>query len=100
MKTAVDALIEKANLATHVHAESFVRCALAFISCRDNNNLLLQVYKNWESSFAILSELYRNIGMAVVAVFIITLIMLSDLRLCIMVLVSIIFTLVSQLEKE
>ena len=58
------------------------------------------MYKSWESSFAILSELYRNIGMAVVAVFIITLIMLSDLRLCLMVLMSIIFTLVSQLEKE
>ena len=58
------------------------------------------MYKNWESSFAIHSELFRNIGMAVVAVFIITLIMLSDLRLCLMVLMSIIFTLVSQLEKE
>ena len=61
------------------------------------SNMTPQVYKNWESSFAILSEIFRNIGMAVVAVFVITLVMLSDLRLCLMVLTSIILTLVSQL---
>ena len=48
--------------------------------------MISQVYKNWESSFAILSEIFRNMGMAVVAVFVITLVMLSDLRLCLMVL--------------
>ena len=62
--------------------------------------MIPQVYKNWESSFAILSEIFRNIGLAVVAVFIITLIMLADLRLCLMVLTSIILTLVSRLLKN
>ena len=61
-------------------------------------NMTPQVYKNWESSFAILSEIFRNIGMAVVAVFVITLVMLSDLRLCLMVLTSIILTLVSSFQ--
>ena len=60
--------------------------------------MISQVYKNWESSFAILSEIFRNMGMAVVAVFVITLVMLSDLRLCLMVLTSIILTLVSQCD--
>ena len=58
------------------------------------------MYKNWESSFAILSEIFRNMGMAVVAVFVITLVMLSDLRLCLMVLTSIILTLVSRLLEN
>ena len=62
--------------------------------------MIPQVYKNWESSFAILSEIFRNIGLAVVAVFVITLIMLADLRLCLMVLTSIILTLVSHLLKN
>ena len=62
--------------------------------------MIPQVYKNWESSFAILSEIFRNIGLAVVAVFVITLIMLADLRLCLMVLTSIILTLVSRLLKN
>ena len=62
--------------------------------------MIPQVYKNWESSFAILSEIFRNIGLAVVAVFIITLIMLADLRLCLMVLTSIILTLVSRWLKN
>ena len=61
--------------------------------------MISQVYKNWESSFAILSEIFRNMGMAVVAVFVITLVMLSDLRLCLMVLTSIILTLVSQCDQ-
>ena len=58
------------------------------------------MYKNWESSFAILSEIFRNMGMAVVAVFVITLIMLTDLRLCLMVLTSIILTLVSRMLEN
>ena len=62
--------------------------------------MIPQVYKNWESSFAILSEIFRNIGLAVVAVFVITLIMLANLRLCLMVLTSIILTLVSRLLKN
>ena len=62
--------------------------------------MISQVYKNWESSFAILSEIFRNMGMAVVAVFVITLVMLSDLRLCLMVLTSIILTLVSRLLEN
>ena len=74
-------------------------CTTAYNMKRHPSHMISQVYKNWESSFAILSEIFRNMGMAVVAVFVITLVMLSDLRLCLMVLTSIILTLVSQCDQ-
>lgn len=53
-----------------------------------------QVYAAWQTDEIIGFELWRNLGLAMVCVFVITLILLADLKICGMVLVCVVFTLV------
>ena len=53
----------------------------------------VQVYAAWETDEIIGFELLRNIGLAMVAIFIITLILLANLPICLMVLIIVIITL-------
>ena len=53
-----------------------------------------QVYAAWETDEVIGFELWRNLCLAMVCVFVITLILLADVKICAMVLVCVILTLV------
>lgn len=52
-------------------------------------------FRNWETNRVIQRELYMNIGLAFVAVFIVTLLLVADLLTCVFVCTTVIFTLVS-----
>ena len=54
----------------------------------------LQEYTKWETDEVIWHELGRNIGLAFLAVIVITLLLLADFRCCFLVLVSVAFTLI------
>ena len=53
----------------------------------------VQVYAAWETDEIIGFELWRNIGLAMVCVFIVTFILLANIPICIMVLTIVIITL-------
>ena len=53
----------------------------------------VQVYAAWETDEIIGFELWRNIGLAMVCVFIVTLILLANIPICLMVLTIVIITL-------
>ena len=53
-----------------------------------------KIYAAWETDEIIGFELWRNIGLAMGAVFVVTLVLLANLPICIMVLLSVILTLV------
>ena len=53
-----------------------------------------EMYISWETEDVISNELGRNLALAMAVIFVITLIMLVDLRLCLMVLVTVAFTMV------
>ena len=53
-----------------------------------------QVYAAWETDEVIGFELWRNLGLAMICVFIITLIVLADFKICFMVLACVCLTLV------
>ena len=44
-----------------------------------------QIYSAWETDEVIVFELWRNLAMAMVCVFVITLILLADFKICLMV---------------
>jgi hypothetical protein len=48
----------------------------------------LQVYAAWETDEVIGFELWRNLGLGIACVFVITIILLADLRICFFVLVK------------
>ena len=54
----------------------------------------VKIYAAWETDEIIGYELWRNIGLAMTAIFVIVLILLANLRICLMVLVTVILTLV------
>jgi hypothetical protein len=49
---------------------------------------LVQVYAAWETDEVIGFELWRNLGLGTLCVFVITIILLADLRICFFVLVT------------
>jgi Niemann-Pick C1 protein len=53
-----------------------------------------QIYGSWETSRVITFELLRNLTLAMVCVFVITLIMLVNIKLCLLVLLTVLLTLV------
>ena len=53
----------------------------------------VQVYAAWETDEIIGYELWRNIGLAMVCVFVVTLILLANIPICLMVLTIVIITL-------
>ena len=52
------------------------------------------VYAAWETDEIIGGELWRNLGLALLAVLIVTLLLLGSLRLCLLVLATVLLTLV------
>jgi len=54
----------------------------------------VQVYAAWETDEIIGSELWRNIGLAMACVFLITLILLANVPVCLMVLLIVVMTLI------
>ena len=48
-------------------------------------SLPFQIYSAWETDEVIVFELWRNLAMAMVCVFVITLILLADFKICLMV---------------
>ena len=46
---------------------------------------LFQIYSAWETDEVIVFELWRNLALAMVCVFFITLILLADFKICLMV---------------
>jgi predicted RND superfamily exporter protein len=52
-----------------------------------------KVYAAWETDEIIGYELWRNIGLAMICVFIVTLLLLCNLQICIMVILIVVFTL-------
>lgn len=73
-KTVTD-LIEKANISSHTFSFS-------------------KVYAAWETDEVIGFELWRNLGLALVCVFVITLMLLANIPICMMVLLCVALTLV------
>ena len=57
--------------------------------------LYFQVYAAWETDEVIGFELWRNLGLALVCVFVITLMLLANIPICMMVLLCVALTLVS-----
>ena len=53
----------------------------------------VQVYAAWETDEIIGFELWRNIGLAMLCVFVVTLILLANIPICLMVLIIVIITL-------
>ena len=53
-----------------------------------------KIYAAWETDEIIGIELWRNIGLAMAAVFVVTLVLLANIQICVMVLLSVILTLV------
>ena len=51
------------------------------------------VYAAWQTDQIIGGELWRNIGLALAAVFLVTLALLANLRLCLLVLLTVLLTL-------
>ena len=62
---------------------------------RSESTLSFQVYAAWETDEIIGFELWRNLGLALVCVFVITLILLANIQICLMVLLCVTLTLVS-----
>ena len=54
----------------------------------------VKIYAAWETDEIIGYELWRNIGLAMTAIFVIVLILLANLKICLMVLLTVILTLV------
>lgn len=52
------------------------------------------MYAAWETDEVIGFELWRNLGLAAVCVFVITLLLLADLKICCLVLLCVVLTLV------
>ena len=69
----------------------FKRSESTFFVC----GLSFQVYAAWETDEIIGFELWRNLGLALVCVFVITLILLANIQICLMVLLCVTLTLVS-----
>ena len=69
---------------------SMTNTHLDFIFC-----FSFQVYAAWETDEIIGFELWRNLGLALVCVFVITLILLANIQICLMVLLCVTLTLVS-----
>jgi Niemann-Pick C1 protein len=74
-RKAVTDLIEKANISSHTFSFS-------------------KVYAAWETDEVIGFELWRNLGLAMISVFVITLILLANIQICLMVLLCVALTLV------
>ena len=55
---------------------------------------MARTYSVWETDEIIAGELYRNIGLAMICVFVTTLILLADLRASLMVLFCVILALI------
>merc|ERR1712079_828133 len=72
---ALNGILEKANLSRTTFANSVI-------------------YPGWEIEEILLGELYRNITMALVSIFIIVFITLADFRACLMILSCVMFTMV------
>ena len=53
----------------------------------------VKVYAAWETDRIIGFELWRNVGLAILCVFVITLILLANLKICLMVLGIVVITL-------
>ncbi len=60
----------------------------------DLHSSFAQVYAAWETDEVIGRELWRNLGLAMVAVFAVTLLLLADLKICCLVLLCVVLTLV------
>jgi len=74
-RRTVTKLIENANISSHTFSFS-------------------KVYAAWETDEIIGFELWRNLGLALVCVFVITLILLANIQICLMVLLCVTLTLV------
>lgn len=53
-----------------------------------------KIYAAWETDEIIASELWRNMGLAMICVFVITLLLLADIKSCVLVFVCVVLTLV------
>lgn len=54
----------------------------------------MKVYAAWETDEVIGYELWRNLGLGIACVFVITIILLADIRICFFVLACVLLTLV------
>ena len=68
----------------HLIAESGLQNAFTFV----------KVYAAWETDKIIGFELWRNVGLAIMCVFVITLILLANIKICLMVLGIVVITLI------
>ena len=53
-----------------------------------------KIYAAWETDETIAKELWRNMGLAMICVFVITLLLLANVKICVLVLLCVILTLV------
>ena len=71
------------DMIDHLIAKSGLQNAFTFV----------KVYAAWETDKIIGFELWRNVGLAIMCVFIITLILLANLKICMMMLGIVVITL-------
>eukprot|EP00092_Neocalanus_flemingeri_P063022 GFUD01076156.1.p1 GENE.GFUD01076156.1~~GFUD01076156.1.p1 ORF type:complete len:598 (-),score=161.58 GFUD01076156.1:7-1800(-) len=72
------------DMIDHLIAQSGLQNAFSFV----------KVYAAWETDKIIGFELWRNVGLAILCVFLITLILLANLQICLMVLGIVVITLI------
>ena len=72
---------------------SLLSC-LAFAAPSTNCACSFQIYQAWETDSIISQELWRNLGLALGAVGVVSLVMLGNLYLCLMVMACVMLTLV------
>ena len=53
-----------------------------------------KIYAAWETDEIIAKELWRNMGLAMICVFVITLLLLADIKICVLVFICVVLTLV------
>ena len=95
---AVENIIKSAQLSSYSFSDTERVCHKTFIMLHTYEGmkyLTFQEYFNWTVNEVIHIEFLRNMSLALLCVFLLTLIMLADLKLCAMVFVCVLFTLVS-----
>ena len=79
----------------HIPARERIRDVVQRVHLSSHSFTDALIYKEWETDEVIGAELYRNIGLAMVCIFVISLTMLADVKISLMVMACVILTMVT-----
>ena len=84
----------------HIPARERIREVVQRVHLSSHSFTDALIYKEWETDEVIGAELYRNIGLAMVCIFVISLTMLADVKISLMVMACVILTMVKIYAKD